>query len=898
MLRFTYVSTSKKSCATLRLRACVLIFLLPLVATQAANSQSLATLVNFNSSDGSYPLDTLALGSDGNFYGTTEQGGVGQAGCPRNAECGTVFKMTAEGVLTTLYSFCSQSNCSDGYFPVAGLVQGADGNFYGTTSFGGNGADRGNYAAGTIFKVSPLGVFTTVYNFCSLPNCLDGAGPEAGLIQGTDGNFYSTTSFGGKIGFCPGGRSTGCGTVFRISPSGTLTTLHNFCSQSDCADGDGPSAGLIQGTDGDFYGTAASGGFNNNGTIFKVSSKGAFSILYSFCSQLNCADGSQPIAGLIQASDGNLYGTTADGGANGAGTVFKLTPSGTFTTLYNFCSQSNCSDGSTTTAGLTQGKDGNLYGTTYEGGLYYSGTLFRITLNGALTTLYNFCREGGILCLDGTVPQGGMIQAHDGTFYGMTSGGGLSGNGTVFRLLPAPFLTFPWLGNGSTPNTPYNAPIFSVFDHTMQNASEQYKTYTCDNVVTAYTSETGLKTWGSNAATCTGHPGYAQDSEYTPFFVNGNYLGSGNGVGGSEGKPPEDFLNYDGHTGIDYGATYGSAVVAATSGIVHYPTYRSLVVSKESVGGNPDEYNVLELDPTNAPGYKLFYLHLSTHPRTISLYLKGNVTGQDFLATQGIAVQPMAPINCTKTPPVGSFSIQGQVTLNGVGLPNVGVVLIGNGVLPSGALESINPTSTHTDSQGNYAFELLPTGYYHLEAALSGYTFAAAEPNVIVQEGQSVAAGEEIALSGNSGNCIGPHLHFEVQEATNPVQQQATGYSYIPVDPYGWDGENADPYSSVSGGMQNFLLWIYSPTVSGIAPVTASAGALFDLTISGTGFDSGAVDCLVLQGGSYSACLQGIVQSRSGNQLVIQETLTSGTYFVRVQNSDGNRSNWRQLTVQ
>ncbi len=474
-------------------------------------------------------------------------------------------------------------------------------------------------------------------------------------------------------------------------------------------------------------------------------------------------------------------------------------------------------------------------------------------------------------------------------------------------------LVFPWPSGG----TPYTAPIFSAFDHTLQDGAKQYGVYGCDGTVTAYTGETGNKIYGANASGCLVHPGYAQDSQYAALFVNSNYQGSGKGVGTSKGKAATDFLNYDGHPGIDYGAPYGSTIVAATPGIVHYPSYCMLAQTKamannggepcaavwqnDYIGGDPDEFNVLELDPSNAIGYKLFYLHLSTHPRTISLQLKANTTGLNFVATPGGAVPLKMPPNCTQTPPIGNLSISGQVLSNGLGLVGVRVTLIGTGVATSGALQLINPDIATTDSQGNYSFTSLPAGFYHIEAAMNGYTFAAQNPHVLVQEGQTVGAGDVIALSGNSGNCIGPHLHFEVQEQTTPAQQKVVAYSYIPVDPYGWDGDdpnNPDPYPAITGGMQNLPLWTYSPFVTGITPTFATANTSFPLTITGTGFDSGAADCLILKGGNLQQCIQGTVRITSGNQMVVQETLNAGTYFVRVENGDTNKSNWKLLVIQ
>lgn len=183
---------------------------------------------------------------------------------------------------------------------------------------------------------SPAQVLTTLYSFCPEQYCPDGANPYAGLVQATDGNFYGTATGGGA-------HAEG-GTVFQITPGGTLTTLYSFCAEQGCVDGVGPYAGLVQATDGNFYGTTNGGGAKGGGTVFRISSGGTLTPLYSFCSESNCADGGQP-NGLVLATDGNFYGTTGVGGANKYGTVFRITSSGALTTLYTFCSQQNCADG-------------------------------------------------------------------------------------------------------------------------------------------------------------------------------------------------------------------------------------------------------------------------------------------------------------------------------------------------------------------------------------------------------------------------------------------------------------------------------------------------------------------------------------------------------------------------
>src|SRR5271166_1836218 len=203
----------------------------------------------------------------------------------------------------------------------------------------------------------PAQTFTTLHSFDNT----DGAYPTTGLIQGADGNFYGTTVSGG---------TNSIGTVFKIAPMGTLTTLHSF----DGSDGLQPYGGLVLATNGDSYGTTEFGGPNcggagGDGTVFKITSSGVLTPMHDFSG----TDGSNPYATLIQAADGDLYGTTVYGGVNsvcnsGNGTVFKMTPNGALTTLYRFCSQNGCTDGAQPYAGLVQAANGNFYGTTYQGG--------------------------------------------------------------------------------------------------------------------------------------------------------------------------------------------------------------------------------------------------------------------------------------------------------------------------------------------------------------------------------------------------------------------------------------------------------------------------------------------------------------------------------------------------
>jgi uncharacterized repeat protein (TIGR03803 family) len=374
---------------------------------------TVTTLVNFDRDNGAAPeLNVLTQGFDGNAYGTTYEGGEDSAS-------GTVFKMTPSGSITTLYYFCSQANCADGLFPLGALVQAPNGDLYGTTQSGGAYVSQAAYG-GTVFKITPTGKLTTLYSFCALANCADGQEVVGGLVQGRNGNFYGTTELGGAFG---------SGTVFEITPAGKLTTLHSF----NDTDGAWPEGGLVQGTNGSFYGETVFGGTNNIGTIFGVTPEGSLTTLASFGGTVEV----DPFGGLVQASNGDFYGVTVSGGSsnqgciNGCGTVFKVTPAGKLTTLYNFCSLSYCADGAAPFGPLVQGTDGNLYGTS-SGANVNTGTIFEITPAGELTTLYTFCPDPN--CFTGAYPLSGLLQATNGAFYGMTSAGGAGIVGTIFSM--------------------------------------------------------------------------------------------------------------------------------------------------------------------------------------------------------------------------------------------------------------------------------------------------------------------------------------------------------------------------------------------------------------------------------------------------------------------------------
>jgi uncharacterized repeat protein (TIGR03803 family) len=390
--------------------------------------------------DGNVPQSSLIEDASGNLYGTTALGG---ASLDTTTSGGTVFRVDNTGHEEVLYSFCSEggSSCTDGDFPIGGLVQDSAGNLYGTTNSGG----AVNF--GTVFKVDSTGHETVLHSFCSAERCTDGYGPAAGLIQDAAGNLYGTTGGGGNL-VANGGQ--GGGVVFKVDSAGNYTVLYTFCSKANCTDGAGPEGVLTQDAAGNLYGTTTEGGANTaansgygGGTAFELSSTGHLTVLYSFCSTVNCADGLEPESGLLQNAMGNLYGTTTSGGANNYGTVFELNGGGE-KVLYSLCSDYDqttgyCLDGGTPYAGVIQDSAGNLYGTASRGGANDGGVVFELNSGGEIV-LYNFCSEvSGYECTDGEFPVADLFQDAAGNLYGTTLEGGANadspgGGGTVFKL--------------------------------------------------------------------------------------------------------------------------------------------------------------------------------------------------------------------------------------------------------------------------------------------------------------------------------------------------------------------------------------------------------------------------------------------------------------------------------
>jgi uncharacterized repeat protein (TIGR03803 family) len=326
------------------------------------------------------------------------------------------------------YTSLKYFNGLDGWDPDSGpMIQATDGNFYGATAVGGANIVGYVFGAGNVFQLSPTGDLRSIYSFCSRANCADGQYPLLGPVLASDGKLYGVASVGGNYA----GSAYGSGTFYKLTLGGEFTLLYTFCSTSPCTDGQNPN-GIILGNDGNFYGATAAGGEFGGGTVFKISSTGKLTGLHSFCSLTNCNDGTNPHYPPIQASNGNFYGTTLEGGSTGSGVVYELTPSGTYTVIHNFCSLSGCTDGSEPTT-LVQGADGNIFGTTVGGGSdgYGWGTVFEITSTNQYIVLDSF----DIL----RAHPAGLALANDGNFYGTTGGDGTGtgiNGGTIYEVTP------------------------------------------------------------------------------------------------------------------------------------------------------------------------------------------------------------------------------------------------------------------------------------------------------------------------------------------------------------------------------------------------------------------------------------------------------------------------------
>jgi uncharacterized repeat protein (TIGR03803 family) len=371
----------------------------PLAYAQSPNDRVIYSFTGTNG-DGAFPYAVLVQDAAGNLYGTTSAGGASRVG--------TIFVVNRSGQEKVLYSFTGTNG--DGAAPIAGLVQDAAGNFFGTTYAG------GVYGNGTVFVVNRSGQEKVLYSFTGTNG--DGASPFAGLVEDAAGNFYGTTYAGGVYGN---------GTVFAVSRSGQEKVLYSFTGTN--GDGANPLAGLIRDAAGNLYGTTTNGGAYRRGTAFAISRSGQENVLYSFTG--TNGDGANPFAGLIRDAAGNLYGTTEYGGASGIGTIFAVSRSGQEKIVHSFPGSEF--DGTYPVVGLIQDAAGNFYGTTAAGGALGCGTIFVVSRSGQYRIIYSFI--GGPNG-DGQNPDAGLMRDAAGNLYGTTAGGGADGFGTVYELTP------------------------------------------------------------------------------------------------------------------------------------------------------------------------------------------------------------------------------------------------------------------------------------------------------------------------------------------------------------------------------------------------------------------------------------------------------------------------------
>jgi len=365
-----------------------------LTAQHGAAAAEFAVIYSFAPPKGVEPQASLTYDrKHQTFYGTAHD---------------TVFKITPDGRLTTLYAFGGGKDGSD---VLSGVVYDADGNIFGATTLGGT--TRGScvgLGCGTVFKIAPDGTHTVLHTFRGD----DGSWPMGTLMMDGRGNLYGTTFEGGKGGY---------GAIFRVTPDGKETTIHSF----DGTDGQSSEAGLLQ-ANGNLYGTTEFGGADRQGTLFEVTKAGSESILHSFTLG---GDGGDPVSPLIADAQGNFYGTTADGGADiNGGIAFMYSPDGTETVLHNFTG--GAGDGARPLSAVCRDAQGNLYGTTLEGGPANLGIVYEIAPDGAETVLHSFTGQTD----DGASPYAALVADEKGRLYGTTFMGGADNAGVIFRITP------------------------------------------------------------------------------------------------------------------------------------------------------------------------------------------------------------------------------------------------------------------------------------------------------------------------------------------------------------------------------------------------------------------------------------------------------------------------------
>jgi uncharacterized repeat protein (TIGR03803 family) len=650
---------------------------------------------NSSCPDGESPRNlTLMQASDGNFYGVTTLGGNGN---------GVAFRITPSGTLTPIYDFCSLTNCTDGSEPRGGLIEGPDGELYGVTYSGGSTTN------GTIFKVSLAGKLTTLYNFCPAggTTCPDGAVPTSALTLGSDGNFYGTIAGANSSGYF--------GEIFSLTPGGTFADLYTFCKSGGiCSDGATPG-GLVEGTDGNFYGTTLNGGntpgSSSPGTVFKITPAGTLTTEYTFCQSggVNCTDGEGPLnQALAEGPDGNFYGATEDGGLSPtaptkAGTLFSFTPSTkALDVIYSFCPASgggfeDCSNGATPGASPILASDGNLYGTTTAlGGSGGGGTAYGSSTSGGAGAIYKFCSTGGTDCTDGSLPASPLSQGADGNLYGTT----LGESGVVFKLTATPALP---------------APVQLTFGSSSGSVG----------------APSTLSWKALNAFSNTRRQCYA--------FVQSGAAGAGTWTGKQTG-------------------TYSSSTKLYTGSASITPTVKGTYTYALTCGGIQSGFATLTVGAAKTASHTA--VTVTPNPASVgqSISLKATVTGASGTPTGSVAFS------------AGSLSI-GSVNLNGAGVATFAASSngIAPGSYPAMAAYAGNPTYAASSSSVTVTLDAAPTST----------TLTATPMTVTPPASVTLKATVKRTASGATGTAAGTVTFYDSTTAIATVSLNGSGVATL-----------------------------------------------------------------------------------------------------------------------
>jgi mannan endo-1,4-beta-mannosidase len=734
-----------------------------------AKSGGGSTLGSFGAGLAGYYPNGLARGADGRLYGTTQDGGAN--------DLGTVFVADTNGQPVDLYSF---TGAGDGAYSYAALIQGADGNFYGTTP-----GDLGANGDGTVFSMTTNGAVSGIYSFTGGS---DGASPYAPLVQTTDGSLFGVTYYGGAYGY---------GTVFKVSTNGVFNLLHAFTGGADGAYSD---AALVQGADGNLYGAASGGGAYGDGTVFTLAADGTFTTLYSFTGG---NDGYSPDAALVQGNDGNFYGVTSYGGANLNGTIFRITTSGVLTTLHAFAGGS---DGATPYGGLRQLADGNLYGTTAYGGPYNDGTVFRITPGGTVTILAWF--DG----YNGANPQSALVQGSDGALYGTTLNGGVNSNGVIFRVtVPVPpvgsVTTTLGLATSGSPSAYGNPVTFTATIRTngvaVGNISGEAVTFYDGTVSLGI----GTLNGSGQAAYLTGASQLSAATHSVTAVYGGDatYAGSTNSPALSQtvnqatltaGLTGTVSKNYNGTTTATLApANYTlSGVVSGDSVTLNNPA-SGTYDTRNAGTGKTVTVTGLAISGSSAPNYIL--------SSTTANGPVGTINKASLTVTAAANVKPYnGTIAASATPTITSGSVQTGDTASFTETYDTANTGTGKTLTPSGSVNDGN-------GGNNYAYTFVASANGTINPATLTYTANAAS----MTYGSSVPA-----LSGTVGGFISGENQGDATTGTLSFTTPATPSSNVGT--YAINGSGL----TANNGNYNFVQAPTNATALTIQPLTAGLG--------------------------------------------------------------------------